>query len=418
MTTVEEDKEAWTVASFEFLIQHEKFNDEERFILEAFRGQILSKTSNVASFSPKIDILKSTVKEVFEPVNAIVKRLTYPKSSPIINSNIASKKVKVIFYPWLNMHVDFFQNTFLRLKNKGVKSVVFSNNYSIQERLHSLEPVLFDSYECIKETKKLRKAKINILKKSRDIPSFKVGNNHLLFDRLLTEVFELFPRFLETVSSFNQLLKHFPNTKLILVGYDITLVGRTICCLAQKHEIRTATIQHGSNQSTLLKYSIADYNFVFGNYFKNVLDTIAVNNVEVIAVGSPKFEHYFDESYRDQTLKSLDFIKTKNPFLVALSGTGHSISEKNHIATIAVLKKVVTLRDKQHFIFKLHPKDDKRYYEGLIEHENVTVVSRDHRCFEEFEFAEWIKICKGLITGASAAAFEAFILKKNVEFLI
>lgn len=260
----------------------------------------------------------------------------------------------------------------------------------------------------------MRKAKINILKKAREISSFKEGENHLLFDRILEEVFELFPTFLETINSFNQLLKHFPNTKLILVGYDISLVGRTISCLAQKHQIKTATIQHGSNQSKLLKYSIADYNFVFGNYFKNALDIITDNKVKVIAVGSPKFENYFDESYRSQTLKSLDFIKSKNPFLVALSGSGHSISEKNHIAIIAVLEKVVILHDNQHFIFKLHPKDDKRYYERLIQYENVTVVSRDYRCYEEVDFPEWIKICKGLITGASAAAFEAFILKKHV----
>lgn len=147
MTTVEKDKKAWMVTSFEFLFQHEKFNDEERFILEAFRGQILSKMSNIAPSSPKIEILKSTVKQVFEPVNAIVKRLANPKNSLKLNENIASEKVKVIFYPWLNMHVDFFHNTFLRLKNNGVQSVVFSNNHKIQEKLQSLEPVLFDNHK-------------------------------------------------------------------------------------------------------------------------------------------------------------------------------------------------------------------------------------------------------------------------------
>lgn len=256
--------------------------------------------------------------------------------------------------------------------------------------------------------RRYQKARLSLLRKAGSLPKYGL----ISFLDVVLSAFDMFDAFLDTVEAYEGVKLHFkPN--LIFVGYDVTLQGSTVVLLAKKDAVLTATIQHGSNRSPDLRYSSAQYNFVFGPEYQQRLEAQTAGRIEVLAVGSTKYEKYSDSEFRATIHPELLGHQNLPPWLVALSGTGHAVSLKNHKAIITALEQAIAANPEEQFVIKLHPKDDEGHYEALRQLANVLIVN-PNGALGHIDLADWIKLCKVMITGASASALEAFILEKPV----
>lgn len=374
-------------------------------ILETYRVDILKRARNNVF---EVENWKSTLKRKVKNV-----LLNYSINS---TNNLPSlsygKNASIVFWPWLPMHIGFLKSVYHQFLTTQYQPVFYSNNLELESELSKYDSIKLQFEKYSHYAKILRKSKQRILKESKQIQPFQQKNQTVYLYNILSKAFDLFERFEKTVDAF-YIIKDKVSPKIIFVGFDLTIVGRAICLLSKNYSIATTTVQHGSNRTDDLKYSIADFNFVFGPRFKERLDRIKLNNITVKEVGSTKFESYFLPEFQQNIHPDLKDFADSPPFLIALSGVGHSISLQNHELTIECLESMIQHYNTEKFICKLHPKDNKQFYDSLDKYANIEIIDKVHPLYS-IDFPEWLKISKALITGASASALEAFILRKPV----
>ncbi len=195
----------------------------------------------------------------------------------------------------------------------------------------------------------------------------------------------------------------------ILVGNDNTFEGRLLARVAQKNNIRTACIQHGSmNKSNPIhNRSIVDKYFVYGTRVLQELNPL--HSVKYIVSGNPKFDNF-----KNYTFQAINLFEKKF-YLVALSGIGHSTTKTNHEQQINIITAFQKDFD-THLIIKLHEKDSIENYSQLANAKSTFYSNKD-LAEQQLTLFDIIYASQGVFTGASSVVFECYLLKKNVYTL-
>jgi hypothetical protein len=209
--------------------------------------------------------------------------------------------------------------------------------------------------------------------------------------------------------------------KFMMVFNDLTFTGRTFAHLLKKTSCKSVYVMHGLLSDELIgSLHISDYYFIFGEYTRPVLTDHGIQNHQIFTTGTPYLEYYRKEK---KSFPLKNHIQTedsagKKTILILLSGFGHTTSKTHHEAILKALASLIRAnKEKYHFVFKLHRKDRKEYYQIITGDTTLAkayeIFSFDH--FKEKEtIFDWIDLCDTIITGASTTAVEAMYLKKPV----
>lgn len=207
---------------------------------------------------------------------------------------------------------------------------------------------------------------------------------------------------------YSKLFKQY-QVHTVLVGNDNTFEGRLLVRVAQKNNIPTACVQHGSmNKSNPIhNRSIVDKYFIYGNRVLQELSPL--HSVNYIVSGNPKFDNF--KNYTFQATKLFE----KKYYLVALSGIGHSTTRSNQEQQMSIIAAFQREFD-AHLIIKLHEKDRIENYSQLA-NPNTIFYTHNDLSEQQITLFDLINASQGVFTGASSIVFECYLLKKNVYTL-
>ena len=198
------------------------------------------------------------------------------------------------------------------------------------------------------------------------------------------------------------------NPKVIIVGNDITEVGRAISMLASKN-IVTHSIMHGNVSGwNAHKFHSANIIHVFGESSYNSLIDYGINKKNICISGAPHITIPKPNIKISQLLRKKGFSKY---ILVALSGPGFTVTESNHIKIIDEIRIAANQIKGCLFIIKLHRKDDDKYYNNMPL--NVAIFDNTSRYLPQ-SINEIILQSEAVLTGGSSVGIEAIALNKQV----
>ena len=203
--------------------------------------------------------------------------------------------------------------------------------------------------------------------------------------------------------------------RILVVGNDLTLEGRTAALVAQRHGVITACLMHGLvRREPLHSAHIADRFLLYGERScRQLLDLGAVPETLVVC-GCPKMDPPPRQQHRlDPRLRRLGVTPGQPWVLVATSGPGHSVSLGHHERIVSAIARLSRKRREVRFVVKLHPKDPIACYRP---HSGETpwVVAEHGRRDLPREIFDWLQGCHAVITGASTVAVEAMLLEVPV----
>jgi len=334
------------------------------------------------------------------------------------------KQIDVLFWPFQKMHLDAQIDIYRSLTANGeLKVGIFSNNKPIadkiiQEKLEDSISMNFSKPNWV-DYKSLYFYK-DLMLRVEKLPTLEINHITIYFKEILIKSLNVwYWLYVQTVDVFEKIHKKF-NPKSIFVGNSITLVGNIIGHLAVKKNIKVFCMMHGrmNDYATYCKF---DYFYLFGEKDKKNLIKNGIDTSKLIVSGSPKIDIF---------LKTEKFKLNNNnrTILVALSGSGHSITEQHHIKILEALYKVALKLINIEFKFKLHKKDKFDYYKKLNSLSNVSIFGYENKSVSS-NIYDWILEADMLITGASTTALDAMLMKcpvitidllghlKNVEFI-
>jgi UDP-N-acetylglucosamine 2-epimerase len=203
----------------------------------------------------------------------------------------------------------------------------------------------------------------------------------------------------------------------VMVGYDFTLVGRTVVNYFQDKGVTTGCPMHGTlNPNRPAELFRADRLYLYGENHRRALIARGVPASRLLVTGSTQLDDVWPKVRRwaqRPNAAILGLAGGKPLALVALSGPGHSVTREHHRLIIAEIARGAAAFPRVHFVFKLHQKDNRGYYADVLSrYANTSLVSFRNAISEDIY--EWIFHSTLLITGASSSAFEAMVLGKPV----
>lgn len=216
---------------------------------------------------------------------------------------------------------------------------------------------------------------------------------------------------------FNSLISKFgPAT--VVIGNDLSFFGRILASICNERKINSIAIQHGTIPfDAIHKYHLANKLFVFGEKSEEVLLSLGIEKERIQITGAPYLDSkLFDKNTKktDKLLKYFKLKKSDKIALIALSGAGQRTSLKHHKKLIESIKILAGNFPQYRFLIKLHRKDDVKFYSDLKKLNKNVVVKRKIKPAISNDIFDWLKISEVLITGNSAVATEAMLMKKPV----
>lgn len=203
--------------------------------------------------------------------------------------------------------------------------------------------------------------------------------------------------------------------RVLVVGNDLTLVGRIGCLRGRPRGIRTACLVHGSIAGDPLQGTqLADKILVYGSTNLRQLTEAAVPATRIAVCGAPYLDHRPRQSgqLHPRLREGLGLGDDKPFVLVATSGPGHTVSHGHHEAVIQNVMRVSAQRPDVDFVAKLHRKDKAAYYERArksIPGSRLRVVP-DGAPGLPTDIFDWLHGCSMVVTGASTVAVEAMLM--------
>lgn len=198
--------------------------------------------------------------------------------------------------------------------------------------------------------------------------------------------------------------------KYNLVGYEQSTICRPIVFYSNYDGIPTGSIQHGTINHILAKYSKVDQHFFWDSLsLSNFADKKA--HKKLFLTGSPaKFrEKELVKKKKQEVINCLP----NSYILICFSGPGHNVSETGHIECLKIIDRLVYQFMNQKFVIKLHPKDSALYYHTISKRKNVTLIEKTDKRFNlPIDLYLTNAIC--IVTGASTVALEALFKGKPV----
>ena len=219
---------------------------------------------------------------------------------------------------------------------------------------------------------------------------------------------QLFPFIFQTLAVSKKVIRLF-QVKAVFVGYDISIQGRVAALFFKSNKIKTYSIMHGTlGPEYLLKCMVVDKLFLFGSLDYKKLLLVGVNEKSISLTGAPYLDTLFFTMDRYKVEDSKYNFKRR--VLIALSGSGTSVSLENHLQMINWLEQLVKFYSNCLFIIKLHRKDKEEYYKSILNFSNVELVSRNHKMAKDVFY--WISTSELIVTGASTVGLECHLLGK------
>jgi UDP-N-acetylglucosamine 2-epimerase len=246
------------------------------------------------------------------------------------------------------------------------------------------------------------------------LPEFPQASTSEVASVVRGTVIRFLPLVSEAVANARAALDMF-EPKVLVVGNDITLEGRTGCRVAASRGVLSAIFMHGSLAGDALQsMHCADRVFVYGNVQRQALTLQGMGAERIVVCGSPSLDHRPRQTGQVHPLlqKRLGIGPGDPWLLVATSGPGHRISHHHHRIVIEQLQRLSRALPKVPVVVKLHRKDRLDYYRKALQDFDGTrlvVVAEETYGFPRDIF-EWLQGCSVVLTGASMVAVEAMLM--------
>lgn len=297
------------------------------------------------------------------------------------------------------------------LKSKGIKILILSSKSSL---LHKAKT---DGFQCLQITlpsasyaskkdaglfeNKLRK----VIQSSAGI-NFSEDNISAIIGS-----FKFYYNYLNKIKHlFKGILGKF-QPKLLLVGYDLPIEGRTLTQLCNKLGIETLMIQHGAIAKVdgMFSQHIVKKYLVYGEEPRTVLE-VSGCKANLYVTGAP----YLDNLDFNSNKMQRSLVGNKLKILIAFSGPGHLTTFDHHIESLKATIDVAAKYKVIDFYIKLHSKDNISYYLDALKNKNLPNVFFSLPKSQSKDIHEWLNSTDILVTGASNVAIEAMLHKKPV----
>lgn len=199
------------------------------------------------------------------------------------------------------------------------------------------------------------------------------------------------------------------------VGYDMSVLGRTIIHETNLLSICSGRIQNGAPNFLILGYSEVSIAFLWDSIAERAYKDYGYSGKTII-VGNillyEKIQNGFKKEWAAELFSSKIISGIK--FFIALSGPGYNTSEKTHSKIIELIYEMAFRYNNNIFIVKLHPKDLLSHYAPLKLLKNVYITDEYVFVSSRPDALDILHFCDVLITEGSTIAIDAFSLNKPV----
>lgn len=199
--------------------------------------------------------------------------------------------------------------------------------------------------------------------------------------------------------------------RVLVVGNDLTLEGRSASLLARTRGVPTACLMHGAvSGSPLQAHHLTDRFLAYGNASRDILVGLGFPEARIAVVGAPHVAAARPAADTHPAIRRLLDLAPGAPWvLVATSGPGHSVSEASHQRLVRALAAIASRHPELKLLAKLHRKDRESYYvEATREAKGLAWVPAGTPGVPD-DIADWLPGCSLLVTGASTAAVDALL---------
>ncbi len=317
----------------------------------------------------------------------------------------SSKQLDILFWPFQKMHLDAQVEIYTDLiMDRQLNVGIFSHNQPIVNILKKKQfkgaIYTISTYSSWVDYKALPFYK-DLIASVKKLPILEINSKIVFFkDVLLLSWNSWYWLYDYTLKMFDKIIEQY-SPKALFVGNNITLAGNIISHKAERRGIKTFCIMHG-RMNDYLEFCKFDFFYLFGVNDKKNLIKKGILSSKLVVSGSPKIDEFLKEKRHKQN-------KKVSSILIALSGSGHSITKQHHIQILKTLYDAAIKLTDVEFNFKLHKKDKLDYYKELRDLPNVFISEYDNPSVSS-NIYDWISQTDILITGASTTALDAMIM--------
>lgn len=206
--------------------------------------------------------------------------------------------------------------------------------------------------------------------------------------------------------------------KTVVIGNDLSLIGRILAFICREEKIKTIVIQHGTIPvDPIHKYHLADQLYIFGSKARKVLRNFGIDEKRINVTGAP----YLDDKLFHRKTAKVDKLrkyfkinKSDKIVLIAFSGSGQRTSLKHHKGLIGAIGVLAGKFPEYKFLIKLHRKDNIKFYIEIKKRFKNVLIKPKIKNSVSNDIFDWLETSDILITGNSSVATEAMLMKKPV----
>ena len=241
----------------------------------------------------------------------------------------------------------------------------------------------------------------------RDLPE------EVLVRELRSTIVQMLPLVHRTVAATKAAIREI-KPRVLVVGNDLTLEGRTQCMVAAELQISTACFMHGIVSGEPLQgRHLAHTILVYSERNRQELIDLGEKPARIQVCGAPSLTNRKRQtgSVNSEVKQYLNLVDGQPWILLATSGPGHSVSVVHHRRLIAAMMRLSARMPSVKFITKLHPKDRIEYYRQ-VRHavpDSRLMIAPPKSALASLPFDDWLQGCSAIVTGGSAAAIDAML---------
>ncbi len=180
----------------------------------------------------------------------------------------------------------------------------------------------------------------------------------------------------------SQALAKLSAPKVVFIRNPVEPYGFASAQWAGANGVKCIWLQHGLlyEKDALWPLMEADEYWVWGNHWKNVVEAWGKASARVFVTGAL----YGDSIGGTKNTHINGNLENEgHDLLVALSGPGHSISQKTYIAILTFLKRAFERNPSRKFRVRLHPKELASSYSEFLSLPNVSIDFSGKRTLEQ-----------------------------------
>lgn len=375
--------------------------------------EALTKCHSILSVNMRNGIALDSLTPAFEKYFLQFEKLDYRQFCKALMNILfyhlryEAKKIdsKLIFWPIQLHHVDTMNIVWDQLKKRNIEFdiLVFRNDVFEKIKALGLSPTLV---EGIKEKRSAKHMFMEFIRMTSLISQGAVTFSSMFRVSYLKTLIHIrsiedIPIMFRHSISSDEGVRH-------VVGYDLSVIGRSIVKAAKAFGQKTLRIQNGAPNYYLAGLSEVDCLFLWDNQSSDAYRQRGFSG-DIIVTGNMLLESKLNNlnmkfSYWKESLSRFD----KTVF-VAFSGPGHNTSISGHRRSIEILKTIARENSNLCFLIKLHPKDSIFYYNRLTKCDNVFFTDNIFSD-SKVDALDILLNSDLLITGASTVALDAINL--------